>query len=164
MGSRRNLRSDRWPVLAAAIVIGLACGGCANVGEEADLPDEATLGEEQSDAETGELVTPRPGMTDVEPVRIWLEKGSWDGDLSYVMFLSQGAPCEVLDHIDIEERKDVDNRWLVTLYQGRDPDIDPAAPCDGPWRAFTVVLPAFEGAPDGDVRELVNGADLLDER
>jgi hypothetical protein len=74
-------------------------------------------------------------------VRIWLEYGSWDGELMYVTFLSRGEPCEVLDRVEIDE---TETRVTVTLYQGRDPDIDPAAPCDGPLRPLGVVLPPLQ--------------------
>ena len=68
---------------------------------------------------------------------------------------SPGAPCELLDRIDIEESEDADGRWRVTLHQGRDPDIDPAEPCDGPSRPVTAVLPAFGVAADAHLVELV---------
>lgn len=102
-------------------------------------------------------------MTDPEPAKIWLEYGSWEGDLSYVMFPGQGEPCEVPGHIDIEQSEVAEDRSVVTLYQGRDPDIDPSEPCDGPTRAFTVVLPVFEPTHDADVARLVNGVDPIDD-
>jgi hypothetical protein len=157
--------------LALGIVILVVLSGCG--GTEGDAPtqlaetesgatetDEGTAEFEESDSEPPEaMVTPRPGMVDVEPVRIWLEYGSWEGDLKYVNFLSKGEPCEVLDHIEIDE---TETRVTVTLYQGRDPDIDPDEPCDGPWRALGVVLPPLQGEYGPEEGSFVNGANLTD--
>jgi hypothetical protein len=46
-----------------------------------------------------------------------------------VTFASQGPPCEVLDRVEVDE---TDTQVTITLYQGRDPDIDADQPCDGP--------------------------------
>jgi hypothetical protein len=157
-------------VLARSIASGTAIlvvlSGCGSA--EGDAPaevaeTEAGVGgtdEEASDSEPVDaMVTPRPGMVDVEPVRIWLEYGSWDGDLMYITFLSQGAPCEVLDRIEIDE---TETRVTVTLYQGRDPDIDPDEPCDGPWQALGVVLPPLQRDYGPEEGAFVNGANLTD--
>jgi hypothetical protein len=105
------------------------------------------------------MVTPRPGMLDVEPVEIWLEYGSWEGDLMYITFPSQGEPCEALDRIEIEE---TETRVTVTLYQGRDPAIAPDEPCDGPSRAHGVVLPALERDYGPEEGAFINGANPTD--
>jgi hypothetical protein len=127
---------------------------------ETVVPEDGTAGFEESDSEPPDaMVVPRPGMVDVEPVTIWLEYGSWDGDLMYVTFLSQGEPCEVLDHIDIDETP---TRVTVTLYQGRDPDMDPDEACDGPYQALGVVLPPLERDYGPEEGSFVNGAHAID--
>ena len=123
-------------------------------------PEDAAAEVEESDSDPADaMVTPRPGMVDVEPVRIWYEYGSWDGDLMYVTFRSQGEPCEVLDRIEIDE---TETRVTVTLYQGRDTDIGPDEPCDGPWRTLGVVLPPLERDYGPEEGAFVNGASLTD--
>jgi hypothetical protein len=147
--------------LALGIVILVGLSGCGS--DEGDAPTETEAGPsgfEESDSEPPEaMVTPRPGMVDVEPVRIWLEYGSWDGELMYVTFLSQGEPCEVLDRIEIDE---TETRVTVTLYQGRDPDIDPDEPCDGPLRALGVVLPPLQRDYGPEEGSFLNGAHAID--
>jgi hypothetical protein len=157
--------------VATGTVVLVVLSGCG--GTEGDEPtqlaetesgvaetEEGTAELEESDSEPPEaMVTPRPGMVDVEPVRIWLEYGSWDGDLMYVTFLSKGEPCEVLDHIEIEESE---TRVTVTLFQGRDPALDPDEPCDGPWRALGVVLPPLERDHGPEEGSFVNGASSID--
>ncbi|MCC5948990.1 MAG: hypothetical protein JJT89_11095 [Nitriliruptoraceae bacterium] len=95
-------------------------------------------------------------MLDPQPVSIWHEHGTWDGERASIVFLTQGSPCEVLDRAETEE---TDRQVTVTLYQGRDPDGDPDEPCDGPAHLVTVVLPAFGSGPPSEARPLVNGAD-----
>jgi hypothetical protein len=91
------------------------------------------------------MVTPRPGMADVEPVRWWYDyQQGWewgrgpDDHTMRVTFASQGPPCEVLDSIEVDE---TEARVMITLYQGRDPDIDADHPCDGPTRVVGVDVP-----------------------
>jgi hypothetical protein len=143
---------------AAGIAALLVLGGCASTDAPAAQPEPGEV-EEQNDSDPPEsMVTPRPGMIDVEPVRIWYEFGSWDGDDSYVVFPSQGPPCEVLDRVEIDE---AETHVTITLYQGREPDIDPDEPCDGPTRAVGVVLTLSRdyGPEEGSV---INGASLTD--
>jgi hypothetical protein len=158
----------RSTTLASVFLIVLS--GCGAAGEDppsvtpSDTEEvgnaEASSEEQEADSETPDaVVTPRPGMIDVEPVRIWYEYGSWDGELMYVTFRSQGAPCEVLDRIEIDEGE---TRVTVTLYQGRDPDLDRAEPCDGPWKALRVVLPPLERDYGPEEGAFVNGASLTD--
>jgi hypothetical protein len=81
------------------------------------------------------VVTPRPGMLDVEPVPWWYDYGrDYEHDM-LVTFASQGPPCEVLDRVEIDE---TDTQAVITLYQGRDPDADPDAACDGPTQVVGV--------------------------
>jgi hypothetical protein len=152
------------PVVGVALVVALS--GCA--GEDTSGRQPQAVGTEDAAAEDRgyELeddaeVTPRPGMLDVEPVRIWLEYGGGDDpDAMLVTFASQGPPCEVLDSFEVVE---VGTTVTITLYHGRDPDADPDLPCDGPPdRAFRVSVP-LEGAYDfPDDATLVNGGSLTD--
>jgi hypothetical protein len=159
----------RWLALGTVILVALQ--GCGI--DEGDPPtrlaeteggvattEEGESGFEESDSEQPDaMVTPRPGMVDVEPVRIWLEYGSWDGELMYVTFLSKGEPCEVLDRIEIDE---TETRVTVTLYQGRDPDMDPDEPCDGPLKGLQVVLPPLQRSYGPEEGSFVNGANSID--
>lgn len=162
--------------LVAVLLVGTACTeGSADPTPEPDAttsqpdattsePDPTTAEPDASESEPDASesdppdveVTPTPGMLDVAPVEIWTEWGSSDGDLLYVDFLSRGAPCEALDRVDVEEDEGT-GRVTVTLYAGRDPELDPDEPCDGPLRAQRVVLPplTLEVTPDAG---LINGA------
>jgi hypothetical protein len=150
-----------------SLVVLSGCGAAEGDPPPVTEPEDGVVGIEEGPAEVEEsdseppdaMVTPRPGMVDVEPVRIWYEYGSWDGDLMYITFRSQGEPCEVLDRIEIDE---TETRVTVTLYQGRDPDIDPDEPCDGPWRALGVVLPPLQRDYGPEEGAFVNGGSLTD--
>jgi len=130
--------------LALAVVALLVVSGCSGTVTP-DPQQPATETEETSDLvddspfEVEAIVTPRPGMLDVEPVRIWYETASVDARTLLVTFASQGPPCEVLDRVEVDE---TDTRITVTLYHGRDPAADPVEPCDGPPdRVFSVEVP-----------------------
>jgi hypothetical protein len=141
----------------------LVLSGCAG-NDAPELQPQATVTEEVTEQseyprERETLVRPRPGMLDVEPVRIWYEYGSVDDHTMLVTFGSQGPPCEVLDHVEVDE---TDTRLTITLYHGRDPDADPDEPCDGPPdRVFDVEVPLSRPfVPEEDV--LIDGASLTD--
>jgi hypothetical protein len=159
----------RWPQPAsqAHLVFGIAAllvlSGCAGI----DAPDpqpQATETEELAEEQGYDLeaeVVPRPGMLEVEPVRIWYEYGRGDDPRTMlVTFASQGPPCEVLDSFEVDE---VGTRVTITLYHGRDPDADPDHPCDGPPdRTFQVAVP-LEGDYDfPDRATLINGGSVTD--
>jgi len=154
---REALASARASAPSIVILTVLSvCGAADGDSSAVPAPEEQPSELEQSDSEPPDaMVTPRSGMLDVEPVRVWYEYGSWDGDRTYITFPSQGAPCEVLDRIEIDE---TESRITVTLYQGRDPDLDPDEPCDGPSQALGVVLPPFERDHGLEEGILVNGA------
>jgi hypothetical protein len=129
MSSHSSLSPSRAALTSSfAVVLLLSCGGSEFSGSE-DIPWEAEA-----------TVTPRPGMLDVEPVTYWYGTSSVDEHTLVVAFASQGPPCEVLDHVELDE---TGNRMTVTLYHGRDPASDPADPCDGPPadRVFEVEIP-----------------------
>jgi hypothetical protein len=84
------------------------------------------------------IVTPQPGMLDVQPVRWWYDYGRDDVHDMLVTFASQGPPCEVLDRVEVDESG---THAIVTLHQGRDPDADPDDPCDGPTHVVAVEVP-----------------------
>jgi hypothetical protein len=118
--------------LGVAVLLGLsACGGAPAPEPRREV---AESGENAPEA----IVAPRPGMVDVEPVQIWFEHGGLDEHTTLVTFGSQGPPCQVLDRIEVDE---IGNRVTITLYHGRDPEFDPAQPCDGPLRAYGVEVP-----------------------
>jgi hypothetical protein len=122
--SRSSTRARRLVAATVALLV-LSCGG-PEFSEDSPFEVEAT-------------VTPQPGMLDVEPVQIWYETGSVDDRTVAVTFASQGPPCEVLDRVEVDE---TDTRVTITLYHGRDPDLDPNEPCDGPPdRVFEVEVP-----------------------
>jgi hypothetical protein len=140
--------------LGALLVLG-GCGG-------SDVPDphpEATDPGEDSPDVAEATVTPRPGMLDVEPVRIWYAYGTVDEHTMLLTFASQGPPCEVLDRYEVDE---TDTRLTITLYHGRDPDAAPDERCDGsPDRVFDVEVPLSRPFVfEQDV--LINGGSLTD--
>jgi hypothetical protein len=65
-----------------------------------------------------ELVEPRPGMVDVNPVQWAGVKTSDDGRTLTVRYWSGVEPCSVLDHVDVDYE---DDAVVVTLYEGREP-------------------------------------------
>jgi hypothetical protein len=140
--------------LAALFVLG-GCGG----SDPSDSPPEATeLVDDRPDVPEA-TVTPRPGMLEVEPVRIWYEYGTLDEHTMLVTFASQGPPCEVLDRVEVDQ---TETRLTITLSHGRDPDADPGDPCDGrPDRVFDVEVPLFRPFVF-EVDVLVNGGSLTD--
>jgi hypothetical protein len=149
-------RLVRMVPLTFGLVALLLLGGCG--GSDAPEPDpEATDPGEDSPDLPEATVTPRPGMLDVEPVRIWYAYGTVDDHTMWLTFANQGPPCEVLDRYEVDE---VDTRLTITLYHGRDPDADPAEPCDGrPDRTFQVEVPLSRPfVLEQDV--LINGGSL----
>jgi hypothetical protein len=148
--------------LVFAVAALLVLSGCAGT-DAPDLRPQATGTEEviehDQPYELEGLVIPRPGMLDVEPVNIWYEYGRVDDRTMLLTFASQGPPCEVLDHVEVDE---TDTRLTITLYHGRDPDADPDEPCDGPPdRVFDVEVPlSGPFSPEEDV--LINGGSLTD--
>jgi hypothetical protein len=161
----------RWPQPAsqAHLVFGIAAllvlSGCAGI----DAPDpqpQATVTEEVTEQseyppEREILVRPRPGMLEVEPVRIWYEYARGDDPRTIlVTFASQGPPCEVLDSFEVHE---TGTRVTITLYHGRDPHADPNDPCDGPPDQVSRVAVPLEGDYDfPDRATLINGGSLTD--
>jgi hypothetical protein len=143
----------------AALVVLAGCTGA----DAPDLQPQTTMTEEGTEDdqpyELEALVRPRPGMLDIEPVRIWYEYGSVDDHTMLLTFASQGPPCEVLDHVEVDE---TGNRLTITLYHGRDPDADRDEPCDGtPDRVFDVEVPLSRPfVLEQDV--LINGGSLTD--
>jgi hypothetical protein len=142
--------------LALGLAVALVLGGCGGSDAPDAEPGATDLSADSPDvAET--TVTPRPGMLDVEPVRIWYQYETLDDRTMVVTFASQGPPCEVLDRVEVDE---TDTRLTITLYHGRDPDADADVACDGgPDRAFDVEVPlsrpfVFE------VDVLINGGSL----
>jgi hypothetical protein len=142
---------------ALGLVVALVLGGCG--GSDAADPGPGATDHSEDSPDVAEVtVTPRPGMLDVEPVRIWLAYGTVDERTMLLTFASQGPPCEVLDHVEVDE---TDTRLTITLYHGRDPDADPDEPCDGPPdRAFDVEVPLSRPF-EFEVDVLINGGSLM---
>ena len=146
--------------VAALLALSSCAGGDAS-GEQPQTTEPEEVTEEDQPYELEAEVTPRPGMLDVEPVRIWLEYARGDDPSTMlVTFASQGPPCEVLDSFEVDEGG---SRVTITLFHGRDPDADPDHPCDGPPdRIFQVAVP-LEGDYDfPDHATLINGGSLTD--
>jgi hypothetical protein len=134
--------------LTLAVALLLVLSGCGGSGDPDDGAEDAGIDPAEA------TVTPRPGMSDVEPV-IWWEYGALDDHTMLVTYASQGPPCEVLDRVEVDE---TDLRLTITLYQGRDPDADPDEPCDGPSRVFDVEVPlSGPHEPSGDI-PVIDGA------
>jgi hypothetical protein len=145
-----------------AVILGLAVltvsMGCADAGPPDPEPDAIDHVDDSPDVAEA-TVTPRPGMLDVEPVRIWFEYGRVDEHTMLLTFPSQGPPCEVLDRIEVDE---TDTRLTITLYQGRDPESDPNEACDGRLdRVFDVEVPLSRPF-ELEVDVLINGGSLTD--
>lgn len=149
-----SVRSPIRARLGSGVVALLVLSGCAGTDATHSVSNDQPH-------EIEAVVTPRPGMLDVEPVRIWFE---WAADRNdprnmAMTFANQGPPCEVLDHFEVDE---TDTRVTVTLYHGRDPDADADEPCDGPPdRVFEVVVPLSRDFVF-EVDVLINGGSLTD--
>jgi hypothetical protein len=141
----------------AALVVLSGCAGTGAPGLQPQTTGTEAVTEHDQPYELEALVRPRPGMLDVEPVRIWYEYGSLDEHTMLLTFASRGPPCEVLDHVEVDE---TDTRLTITLYHGRDPNTNPDQPCDGPPdRVYDVEVPLsrpFEFEED----VLINGGSL----
>jgi hypothetical protein len=150
-GSRSATRA----LLASGVVLLLVLSGCAGTSATNSQP-AATDSPYELEAE----VTPRPGMLDVEPVRIWYEYADGhEPNTMLVTFASQGPPCEVLDRVEVDE---TDTRVTLTLYHGRDPEADTDEPCNGPPdRVFAVAVPLTRDFVF-EVDVLINGGSLTD--
>ncbi|MDP9068231.1 MAG: hypothetical protein M3N53_07795 [Actinomycetota bacterium] len=74
-------------------------------------------------ADGRERVTPRPGMANLRkvPWESFLPKGATGLDLKY---WSGVEPCNVLDHVEVEEDQ---KRVVVTLFEGSDPQAKDVA-------------------------------------
>jgi hypothetical protein len=91
----------------------------------------------QNRVEIEAILTPQPGLIDVEPVRWWYDFGhEGDDHTMLVTFAGQGPPCEALDRVEVDE---TDTTVTITLYQGRDPDADTS--CDGRMKVVGVEVP-----------------------
>jgi hypothetical protein len=98
-----------------------------------------------------ELVTPQPGMANVR-ARPWDEaEPVGDGSTLRITYTSGVAPCNVLDHVEVEEGPEA---VTVTLYEGSDP-AQPDAVCIE--IAKTKAVEVALSQPLGD-REVVDGA------
>jgi hypothetical protein len=159
MAGHRSLPATRARLAFGGAAL-LAMSGCAGTDESSRQPQPTETQNDQA-YELEAEVTPRPGMLDVEPVRIWYEYGRGDDPRTMlVTFASQGPPCEVLDSFEVDE---AGTRVTITLYHGRDPDADPDHPCDGPPDLVYQVAVPLEGDhdfPDGTT--LINGGSLTD--
>jgi hypothetical protein len=140
------------------LAVALVLGGCG--GSDAPDPGPGATDHSEDSPDVAEVtVTPRPGMLDVEPVRIWYAYGTLDDRTMVVTFASQGPPCEVLDRVEVDE---TDTRLTITLYHGRDPDADADVACDGrPDRVFDVEVPLSRPFVL-EVDVLINGGSLTD--
>jgi hypothetical protein len=148
--------------LALGLAVALVLGGCGGSDVPDPEPGATDLSADSPDlsADSTDLaettVTPRPGMLDVEPVRIWYQIETVDDHTMLLTFPSQGPPCEVLDRFEVDE---TDTRLTITLYHGRDPDA--GEPCDGgPDRVFAVEVPLSRPFVH-EVDQLINGGSLM---
>jgi hypothetical protein len=71
------------------------------------------------------LVKPRPGMADVRPIQWARARVSDDGKTVTVVYWGGVEPCEVLDHVAVEESSDA---ITITLFSGHDP-TEPDTAC-----------------------------------
>ena len=112
--------------LSLLLVAGLGtCGAepASNAGAAGEGPgpdDAVTSGPLDPDAPGGgaQLVTPRPGMTDLHAVRIDSFDVAPNDRTVTVRFVSGVEPCYVLDHVELEY---TDKAVRVGLFEGSDP-------------------------------------------
>jgi hypothetical protein len=91
----------------------------------------------QNRVEIEAILTPQPGLVDVQPVRWWYDFGHAGNDHTMlVTYASEGPPCEALDRVEVDES---DTTVTITLFEGRDPDPD--QPCDGRRKVVGVEVP-----------------------
>jgi hypothetical protein len=116
-----------WRAAIVAIVTALVAGcGATGSGPSAPdsasdvAPDHAEEELEQNESEVADAVAvPVPGQADVQPVP-W-DLVEWvEGDIIGFQFRSRGAPCEVLDRVEVDEDG---VRVTATLFVGRDPSV-----------------------------------------
>jgi hypothetical protein len=153
---RRSVLARRLTVAGATLLVGLT--GCG--GADVTAPAAEVHGTDDGSSPPEAIVTPRPGMVDLEPVWLWFEY-AWadEEDTLLVTFGSQGPPCEVLGHVETEES---DAGVTVTLYEGRDPEADPDEPCDGPKDRVLAVEVPLERAYEFGYVAVTNGGSETD--
>lgn len=71
-----------------------------------------------------QVVEPRSGMADLRTVPFDKAVDAGDGSKLRVFFWSGVEPCNVLDHVDVEES---DDTVTITLYEGHDPQAGDVA-------------------------------------
>jgi hypothetical protein len=160
-GHDRGRRASGSVAVALALVLS-ACGTSASRPAATPDPEAVQAGPDAGGATDGQgdsevpdaIVVPQPGQVDVVPVP-WDVVEHVEGTVLGLQFRSRGAPCEVLDRVEIEETAE---QVTATLFQGRDPDVaadDPAC-LDAPVRTLRVEIPLEEWV---DCRTFVDGAD-----
>jgi hypothetical protein len=150
-GSGAMGRRARVAGTLALLLVLSACGAATP-----EHPVEVDPEDMEADGELpDEMVVAQPGQLDVEPVS-W-DMVEWYGSSSLrLQFRSQGAPCQVLDRVEVDETPE---RVTLTLFQGRDPSLaadDPRCE-DAPLRTLGVEVPLSEWVECP--RTYVDGAD-----
>ena len=133
------------PIVVTAVFAVLFAAACTDgPGEPAsseETPDEAldeapdeTEDEAEDSTPVESTVTPSPGNVDVEATP-WESWEMLDDDTMLIVFPSRGAPCQVLERVEVVSSADAVE---ITLFQGRAPDLAASEPCDGPVRGHGV--------------------------
>lgn len=128
-----------------------ACGraGEPGAGRSPDEPVASTPSNGPRIPQEPQEVTPRPGMADVRPIP-WI-RAQPKGEQVTLVYWSGVEPCNVLDHVDVEETAD---SVTITLYEGHDPDAEDVMCIELAVQKQTTVT--LEDPVGG--RELVDGA------
>jgi hypothetical protein len=98
------------------------------------------------------LVEPRPGMVDLRPVPWAAVEGSPEDTVLRISYWSGVEPCNVLDHVEVEETADT---VTVTVFEGHEPGSEDVACIEIAELKVTVVT--LE-SPLGD-RTVIDGAE-----
>ena len=130
METKTRLRVRTGAGLAA---LALALGACgapngggsgSGSGSGPDGPVAGTPGTGSGGGGGGEVVSPRPGMADVDPVEWDKVRLAEDGRTLWLRWWGGVAPCHVLDRIEVRLGHRV---VIVTLLEGRVPGKEDVA-------------------------------------
>ena len=152
-------------IAALSVVAGLMLGACGEPASETAInpgsggsasPDEPVSSTPDPGVRPGAgkrtLITPRPGMADLQPMGWDRAKVADDGMSVKLNFYIGVAPCYVLDHVDVDYGP---KKVTITLYQGHEPTDEDSVCIDIAMAAGTIVQ---LDEPLGD-RQIVDGTD-----
>ncbi|MBA3349375.1 MAG: hypothetical protein H0T12_02355 [Actinobacteria bacterium] len=123
METKMNTRARTF---AGLLTLTLFLGGCGSPGGGAAGSGGGGAGSDEPVAGApgsgsgggGEVVSPRPGMAEVHPVKWDKVRLAEDGRSLWFRWWSGVEPCNVLDHVEVRISQHV---VLVTLFEGKVP-------------------------------------------